>query len=515
MAHHELHSGTILDQRYEVVSLIGRGGFARIYKAIQLGMGRPVALKVFDPAIQTGDPRSFAARFEQEAIALSRLRSPATVTVYDFGQTANGVLYMALEFVDGLALDAALSSGQPLEPTRVAHIMRQILESLREAHHYGILHRDIKPSNIMLHEHMGERDLVKLLDFGIARLFDDEGDDDVRQTREGVLIGTPRYMAPEAIAGEATPASDLYSFGLVVYELLTGKKAYTAKGNIELIESQLDPNSVKLPASLLVPSNFRAIVDRMLEKDRAARWGGADEIIEALHDSGLTRASLESHKATRHDVQASSSVKEAFARLSGGMNEVDNAATVEVAPLGADMIAEETSPILRAPPQLTLREPPSDAPSSSHVPPPTSQNEVGSSDLHEKPEKIIELTSPKRVDLSKSAERYSIAKPTAPLPDDWENVEDTNPSIERPREERLILLQQKREDSPPSAASTPPPEDTQTVTSPRSDDAQQAPAPAPASTQSGGSGKAIGVVIAVVILAIIALVAAFALKLIG
>lgn len=445
MAHHELHPGTIIAQRYEIVSLIGRGGFARIYKAIQLGMGRPVALKLFDPAIQHGDPRHFAARFEKEAIALSRLRSPATVIVHDFGQTPQGILYMALELVEGTSLAQALAQQGAFAPTRVAKILRQALESLREAHHHGILHRDIKPDNIMLHEHMGERDFVKLLDFGIARLFDEESQDDLRQTREGNLIGTPRYMAPEAIGKEALPASDLYALGLVTYELLTGQKAYPHKSNLDLIAKQLEPESIKLPSSVLVPAEFRVIIDKMLEKQVARRWQDAAQIIEALRTLDLEDDPFEDHMATRPSVEASAAVRAAFSRLTEQQGAEGD----------GDLLGEETRPSLKPPPGLSLKHGQEIAdqdqvstrevlaPDFASTRPPAPEPEA-------KPEKIIELTQPKRVERPPSAEKYSIVRPNQPLPDDWDNVEDTNPSIDRPREERLILLQKKRDEPAPS-----------------------------------------------------------------
>lgn len=439
MAHHELQPGTIIAQRYEIVSLIGRGGFARIYKAIQLGMGRPVALKVFDPSIQQGEPRQFAARFEKEAIALSRLRSPATVIVHDFGQTPHGILYMALELVEGTSLAQALEQQGVFAPARVAKILRQALESLREAHHHGILHRDIKPANIMLHEHMGERDFVKLLDFGIARLFDDEAPEDLRETREGSLIGTPRYMAPEAIAGNALPASDLYSLGLVAYELLTGQKAYPQRSNLDLIAKQLEPESIKLPSAVLVPTEFRVIIDKMLEKQATRRWQHAAQIVEALRTLDLEDDPFEDHMATRPSVEASASVRAAFSKLIAPQDDAGDA-----------LLDESTRPSLKPPPGLTLGH---DEVSSDQDQ--VSTREVLTPDFSSlqqpepKPEKIIELTQPKRVERPQSAEKYSIVRPTKPLPDDWDNVEDTNPSINRPREERLIVLQK------PSAAQNP------------------------------------------------------------
>ena len=217
----QLEAGEVIAGRYRIESQLGAGGFSTVYKASHLGFNRQVAVKVLRPNSQgpVADDVDLAEemveRFRREAEVISQLRSPATVNVHDYGRTEAGHLYMVLEYVDGRTL-FDIAQQYPLAPGRVAHVLEQILDSLGEAHHFGILHRDIKPANIMLFEHMGDSDTVKVLDFGVAKLMTDADSTVAELTRQGFLVGTPRYMAPELIKNtDPCPASDLYAVGLV------------------------------------------------------------------------------------------------------------------------------------------------------------------------------------------------------------------------------------------------------------------------------------------------------------
>lgn len=284
-----LEPGQRFAGRYEVVGVLGKGGFSVVYKAVQLGMNRPVALKLMMPtgknveALQQTDQAldTFAKRFEVEARILSTLKSNATVTVYDFGQTEDGVLFMALEFVDGHTLDKLPT---PMSAERSIAIMRQILMSLKEAHQQSVLHRDIKPQNIMVFDHLDQKDQVKLLDFGIAKQHQRAHEKTVESlTQHGTLIGTPRYMAPEVICGEAQlPASDLYALGLVWYEMITGQRAIDADSSIAVIAKQISAESVVLPEALDISPGLRQIIDKMIIKDLAVRFQSSQQVLDAL-----------------------------------------------------------------------------------------------------------------------------------------------------------------------------------------------------------------------------------------
>ena len=284
----QLQPGTLIADRYRVESLLGSGGHAFVYLAIQEKLGRKVALKVLKMALPTGedqltraDQQVLIKRFEQEARLISQLRDPHTITMYDYGNTHDGLLYMVCEYVEGESLKDLLIREGKLQPARVMHILEQLLLSLQEAHAYGVLHRDLKPDNIMVYTHLGRRDQVKLLDFGIAKIsMGDSPDNDL--TAEGSLVGTPRYIAPERIRGEELrPASDLYSLGLVAYEALTGKRVLDGLHGIRALQAQLGDPSLRLPDDLDIDTGFRHIIERMIEKDLPIRYQVAEQV---LHD---------------------------------------------------------------------------------------------------------------------------------------------------------------------------------------------------------------------------------------
>ena len=284
--------GTLFAQKYRVEELLGSGGFSQVYRATQLELERPVALKLLRPAIEPkGTPEqiqgrleSLSRRFLREARMVSQLRSPYTITVYDYGRV-DELLFMSLEYVDGVTLTALIEQHGALEPRRVVCILKQVLQSLKEAHALGVLHRDIKPQNIMVYEHLGERDQVKLLDFGILKRVDEERGESltVELTEEGTRVGTPKYMAPEYIrAGEVSPATDLYSLGLVAYNLLAGEHPIGLNSSIQVLGMQLDSESFVMPEHLDISSQLRAIIERMICKDLSERYLQAEEVLAAL-----------------------------------------------------------------------------------------------------------------------------------------------------------------------------------------------------------------------------------------
>jgi serine/threonine protein kinase len=198
--------------------------------------------------------------------------------MYDYGATDDGLLYMVVEFIEGDSLKELQQMLGAMQPNRVVKILEQLLYSLQEAHALGVLHRDIKPDNIMLFTHLGRRDQVKLLDFGIAKMVGSNADGDL--TAEGSVVGTPRYIAPERIRGaDLTPAADLYSLGLVAYEMLTGERVMSGLKGMRALQSQLSDPSIKLPQDLDIPDSLRRIIDKMMEKDPAARYQLAEQII--------------------------------------------------------------------------------------------------------------------------------------------------------------------------------------------------------------------------------------------
>jgi serine/threonine-protein kinase len=276
MSMQPLPPGQIIAGRYRIQSVLGVGGHAAVYLAQQEGLQRKVAIKVLNTA-DAPKLDVLMKRFEQEARLISQLRDPHTITMYDFGQTPEGMLYMVQEYVEGEDLSNLFKREGQLEPERVVKIVQQLLSSLQEAHALGVLHRDIKPQNIMVYTHVGRRDQIKLLDFGIAKMAGESGQD---WTAEGSLVGTPRYIAPERIRGKKlSPSSDIYAVGLVAYELLTGRRVMEGKKGIAALQSQLSDPSTKLDPRLPIPGALRAIVDRMMEKEVPRRYSTAEEVL--------------------------------------------------------------------------------------------------------------------------------------------------------------------------------------------------------------------------------------------
>ncbi len=269
--------------QYVIRRLLGQGGMGRVYLADQPSIQRQAVVKLVHPHL-TGDP-TVARRFEVEARAASGLNHPNIITVYNYGAMDDGTLFLAMEYCRGLGLDHALRQG-PLPWERAVEVGRQIAGALATAHQQGVFHRDLKPSNVMLTTVGTERDFVKVLDFGIAKV---RG---VRLTRTGGVVGTPHYMSPEQIRGEPVDArADLYSLGVVLYELLTGQPPFPQDAMEAVIHHHLSvaptPPREQATRPDLSPA-LEAIVLRLLEKDPARRFQDAAALGAAL--SACSRA---------------------------------------------------------------------------------------------------------------------------------------------------------------------------------------------------------------------------------
>ena len=225
-----LRVGDVIDGKYRLDGLIGEGGMGSVHRATQLAVNRPVAVKVLKqiPGVENDQ---LSQRFKREALATSRLRHPNTVQVIDFGETPAGMLYLVLELLEGAPLSHVVAREAPLPLERIANIGKQIAKSLAEAHELGIVHRDLKPDNVFICQYHGDNDVTKVMDFGIARLMTA----DVSMTRTGMMIGTPKYMAPEQAMGKKVgPTADLYALGVILYEMLTGRPPFSADSPMAL-----------------------------------------------------------------------------------------------------------------------------------------------------------------------------------------------------------------------------------------------------------------------------------------
>jgi hypothetical protein len=270
--------GTTIVGRYFVHQLLGSGGMGDVYKATLLGADRTVALKLLAKAA-LADP-TVARRFEREAAAASRLRHPNAIELVDFGQAADGSPYLAMEFVPGRTLAQVIAAEAPLPAARAVHLLAQVLAALADAHANGVVHRDLKPANVMVDPLRDPAGFVKVLDFGIATLAEGGGAGDDRLTGRDLVYGTPAYMSPEQIRGEPLDArSDLYSAGVMLFEMLTGLPPFDAPTPMATAAKHLTepapPLSARRPG-VKAPRALEALVARTLEKDPARRPASAE-----------------------------------------------------------------------------------------------------------------------------------------------------------------------------------------------------------------------------------------------
>ncbi|MCA9524380.1 MAG: protein kinase [Myxococcales bacterium] len=274
--------GQTIDGRFVIDALIGSGGMGRVYLAHQASVERPVALKVLRADISE-NPLDLT-RFFREAKAASKLNHPNSITVHDFGQGGNGLLYLVMEWVDGEMLRHRLRQRGRMSVEETLEIAIQICHALEAAHDLGIVHRDLKPDNIMLCEKSGYRNFVKVLDFGLAKLRLVDGES-VR-TRSGVICGTPQYMSPEQARGDDVDGrSDIYALGVILYELLCGVPPFRAESASMLLVQQIQDDPIPLSRNdVEVPRPLERVVMRCLAKNRAHRPQTAAELRRQLEE---------------------------------------------------------------------------------------------------------------------------------------------------------------------------------------------------------------------------------------
>ncbi len=272
----------VLGDRYELQEPIGRGGMATIYRAVDLRMGRTVAVKILRE-VYSSDPK-FVTRFQREARAASALQHPNIIQVFDYGQSGPSY-YIVMEFVEGTDLRRYLKKQGVLSVERAVEIAHDVALGLGAAHKRGIVHRDVKPQNVMLND----AGLVKLTDFGIASMYKDAEAE--RLTTTGMTLGTVQYYAPEQAQGEVvSPAADIYALGIVMYEMLTGRTPFDGDTPVAVamrhIQDQPDPPSLLNPR---IPPGLERVILKCLEKDPRARYRDGDALAYALEN--FSRAS--------------------------------------------------------------------------------------------------------------------------------------------------------------------------------------------------------------------------------
>jgi hypothetical protein len=336
--------GNLIADRYLVERLLGIGGMGAVYYAEHVAMQKPVAVKVLHRQLVALP--EVVARFEREAIAAGRINDPHVVTATDFGRLADGSFYLALEYVEGTGLGQVLRSG-PLGSVRALKIARQILQALAAAHAAGIVHRDLKPENVMLVARAEDPDFVKVLDFGIAKIGDGGGGTG-RQTPAGVLtrmgsvFGTPQYMSPEQAAGQAVDArADLYTLGLILYEMLAGQPPFVADEISRVLAMHLTQPPPPLPES--VEPAVAAAVMHLLAKHPDDRPQTAEEAIarvdQALRSLGVSHPSF---AAILLDDDGG------YLEVGSGPRRAGTGA-LEVSPISSSAVAPEPVPVAQAP----------------------------------------------------------------------------------------------------------------------------------------------------------------------
>ncbi len=280
--------GLVLGGRYLIERLLGEGGMGAVYQAQHTHMHKRLAVKVLHPEMSRLP--EVVARFEREAMAAAHIEHPNVAAATDFGKLDDGSFFLVLEFVEGKSLRDALADGR-LELGRAIHITRQIASALARAHGLGIVHRDLKPENVMLVAREGDENVVKVLDFGIAKVPVGELGGDRRTpgqalTQLGMVYGTPEYMAPEQALGQAVDArADLYALGVMLFEMLTAVRPFDHDSKVTLLGMHVTapiPRLVDKAAGVTFPPEIEAVVGKLLAKEAGARYADAKTLIEAL-----------------------------------------------------------------------------------------------------------------------------------------------------------------------------------------------------------------------------------------
>ncbi len=263
--------GQTLDDRFVIRERLGAGGMGVVYRAWQTSVGREVAVKVI--RTRAGDSSALVKRFLREAKLSSQLSQPSTVSVIDFGQTDEGMLYLVMELLRGRTLGQLIEGGA-LPPERAVRIAIQICDALDAAHTAGIIHRDLKPANVMVLDEPVGRDPTKVLDFGLAKAIHS---DESSVTQSGRLVGTPTHLAPEvALGGDATAASDLYALGVMLYEMLAGRAPFSAPEVSTMVMMHAYHTAPELDGEL--PAPLVLLVERLLAKKPEDRPRSAAEL---------------------------------------------------------------------------------------------------------------------------------------------------------------------------------------------------------------------------------------------
>ena len=312
--------GTVIAERYHIIKKLGEGGMGQVYLAEHVKMGRKSAVKVMNPGMVTNVDA--ISRFNREAQNASRINHPNVAGIYDFGETPDGLVFLAMEFIEGEPLTEIIKQHGALPPMRASEITRQAAEGLSVAHDMGIVHRDLKPDNIMIAKGRSGADLVKVVDFGIAKAAANEAQ---KVTKTGMVVGTPEYMSPEQLSGDPLDArSDIYALALVAFNMFTGKLPFPGETMQESMIMRLtdEPRQLaQMKPDVAWPADLQAVMDKALARSADARYKNASEFAHDLVQA-IDRMPVTSITAMGTEV---------LKRMSANsMNKAQTAATIQV-----------------------------------------------------------------------------------------------------------------------------------------------------------------------------------------
>ncbi len=266
-------------EKFRIISRIGVGGMGKVYKAIQLNLDKVVCIKILSERFKN-DKRAIN-RFKKEAKSASKLSHPNIVTTIDFGQEDDGTLYIVMEYVEGITLDKLIKQKGPFSQKRAIRLIKQVLTGIYHAHKQGIIHRDLKPENIIVKRDETGMEFAKVMDFGIATIKGSKED-----MKKGYFVGTPNYIAPEQALGlEVDERADLYSIGIILYQMLTGELPYssTTIKDILLEKIKKDPITVEaIRENINICEPLQEILIKLLKRNRSERYSSALEVVEAF-----------------------------------------------------------------------------------------------------------------------------------------------------------------------------------------------------------------------------------------
>ena len=270
--------GDLLHQRYRLVEELGQGAFGIVFRANHTDLDEDVVVKVLKPGVVRN--ASLLQRFQREVFVAKKLKHPNTIRIFDCSETAEGLPFYVMEFLQGTSLDDLIEEEYGLTQARTHHIIMQVLKGLVEAHSNGVVHRDLKPENVLICDIVGETDFVKLLDFGIAKALEGTG---AKLTQTETILGTPNYMSPEQALGQSDvdARSDLYSVGLIMAECLTGDPVVMGRDVVQMLCKQASEAALEMPPELL-GTPLWPIIARATAKDVDQRFQSALEMLEAM-----------------------------------------------------------------------------------------------------------------------------------------------------------------------------------------------------------------------------------------